>query len=390
MPLRLPFTPVSPPLVVDVEGVAASRRTRFTYDLLDSAHNVKKRLEGVEPGGTLKWTASASVKGTGTIPLVDVGQDVDWLNDRIRVQVHTMDDGRDEVTTSLGVYLPAAPVESWKDGQRRWDVELADRSSVLDQDIMTSAAGDPVTFTVPKGKCIIRAIREIIADAGEPEPVVLGDEGAHLQRDMTWDMETTRLQIINDLLDAGNFLSLWVDGDGHFQVSKADRPQDRPELYTMWGPLLEGERSVYSPEWTHDRDIYSVPNRLLAIEEGDGDEEGDAAIAINMDPESPYSFPNRDGRWVTEVLTGTSVTAAEGALQQWAERRLASMTEVTSKIEVEHLFLPLLRPNAVIRFSGGDLDRVLTRVQSTEVRLESTSMVKTDLRQVVETRTEEG
>ena len=384
MPLVLPFAPASKPLQVEVEGVVSSRRTRFTYDILDGAHNVKGRLDGVEPGGTLRWSASASVKGTGSIPVRDVGQDIDWLNDRIRITAWTSDDGRPEVRTTLGIYLAAAPVETWEAGRRSWDVELVDRSSILDQDIMTTAQNGPLTYSVPAGRCVLWATKEIIADAGETAPLIAGDEGTKLTRDMTWDIGETRLRIINDLLDAGNFLSLWVNGDGEFMVSKADRPQDRPVLYEMWGPLIEGDRAVFAPDWSHDRDIYSIPNRLLAVEEGDGDDEGEAAIAVNMDPSSPYSFQSRHGRWVTEVVEGTSVTAAAGALQEWTERRLAQMTEVSSSLSVEHLFLPDLRPNAVIRFGAGDLDSILTRVESTEMTLDAASMVRTELREVVD------
>lgn len=390
MPLVLPFAPASQPLEVTVEGVVATRRTRFEYHLLDPAHNVKAKLDGVQKGGTLRWSASSSVKGTGSIPVVDVGQSIDWLNDRVRVTAYTSDDGRPEVETPLGVYLIAAPVETWDNGKRSWDIELADRSSVLDQDIMTGPSGEPATFTVPKGKCIIAAVREIIVDAGETAPHMKGDDGTKIKRDMTWDMDTTRLQIINDLLDAGNYLSLWVDGAGDFRVSKADRPQDRPVLYEMLAPLQEGPRALFAPDWTHDRDIYSIPNRLLAIEEGDGDEEGEAAIAVNMDADSPYSYQSRDGRWITEVVEGTSVTAAEGALQEWTERRLVQMTEVSSSLSVEHLFLPELRPNTVIRFGAGDLDNILTRVESTEMTLDATSLVKTELREVVDMDAEEG
>lgn len=384
MPLELPYTPASQPLRVEVAGVAATRRTRFTYDLLDAAHNVKRPLDGVQAGGTLRWSASSSVKGTGTIPVVDVGQNIDWLNDRIRVTAHISDDGRPEVSTTLGVYLIAAPVETWTEGRRSWDVELADRASVLDRDIMTGPNNEPITFAVPADRCILGATKEIIADAGETAPFIHGDEDTKLRRAMTWDTSATRLQIINDLLEAGNYLSLWVDGNGDFQVDKARAPQDRPELYSMLAPLQAGPQAMFKPEWSHDRDVYSIPNRLMAIEEGDGDIEGEAAIAVNMDPASPYSFQNRQGRWITEVIEGASVTAGDGALQEWTERRLLQLTEVSSALSVEHLFLPDLRPNAVIRFGAGDLDRVLTRVESTEITLDASAFVRTELREVVE------
>lgn len=384
MPLLLPFTPASTPLQVDVEGVVSSRRTRFTYDILDAAHNVKSQLDGVEPGGSLRWSASASVKGTGAIPVADVGQSVDWLNDRIRITAHVADDGRPEVSTPLGVYLPAAPVETWENGRRKWDIELADRSSVLDQDIITTTDNRPVTFTVKAGSNVFDVIRQIIADAGETAPHLPDDPDAVVARDVVFDMETTRLKIINDLLDSANYLSLWVDGAGDFQVSKATAPARRPELYSMWGPLIEGPRAVFSSNWTHDRDIYSIPNRLLVVEEGDGDTEGQAVIAVNTDPSSPYSFQARQGRWITQHVEGASVTAGAGALQEWADRRLASLTEVSSSLSVEHLFLPDLRPNAVIRFGAGNLDAVLTRVESTEMTLDPASFVRTELREVVD------
>jgi hypothetical protein len=109
-----------------------------------------------------------------------------------------------------------------------------------------------------------------------------------------------------------------------------------------------------APDWTRDRDIYSIPNRYVVIGQGSGDTEALVSEATNTDPSSPYSF-NARGRWITKVETGVEA-ATQADLDAIAVNRLSSATSITMSISVKHMFLPDLLVNSVVRFTNPDAD----------------------------------
>lgn len=362
-------------------GLEATRVAHFRIDLLDRYEHLVGELEGVEPGGSLSWSSQSSVHGSGSIPVNDVGQNVDWLNARLKVTAVTQDDTNSDHETPLGVFLPALPESAWSDRHRSWDVDLSDKTSILDTDTITDSSGNAKTYSLTKGTNVIKTVKAIIADAGEESPAIEADNDATLSSDMTWEPDTTRLKIINDLLDAANYFSLWCDGQGQYQASKYRDPKDRTPIYDMDAPFYDGHTSLLAPEWSYSHDIYAIPNRYVALVAGDEDDEGLNAVATDEDPDSPFSYQSR-GRWVTKTDSEAEATDQK-ALDAYAKRMLESAQQTDTKLDVEHVYLPKLLVNSVIGFSAGDLQGILTSVSNTEVTLDPTATVKTTLKKVV-------
>ena len=363
-------------------GVNGARETRFRFEVMDRNEELIGDLKGVK-GGNLAWSSKASIHSSGAIDMSDLGDNVDWLNSRVRITVYTKDDDGEEVGTPVGIYMPAAPVHEWDDGARTYTVELLDKLSMLDTDIITDPNGNAETFTVPKGTNIIRQIKAIIADLGESSPAIVEEESPETaQSDMVFPAGTSRLKIINDLLDAANYFSLWCDGAGRFRVTKYRAPKDRTPVYQMEEPLAEGENSLLGVAWTHDEDLYSIPNRVVAVQQGDDEEEGMSAVAdLNvLDPGSRFNQRNR-GRFITEVYDGVEATS-KANLDAWAERKLDELVNAANKVEIEHVFLPDLLMNDTILFRAGDVE-MTGAVTNTEFDLDPQAMVKTKLRSVL-------
>ena len=363
-------------------GVNGARETRFRFEVMDRNEELIGDLKGVK-GGNLAWSSKASIHSSGAIDMSDLGDNVDWLNSRVRITVYTKDDDGEEVGTPVGIYMPAAPVHEWDDGARTYTLELLDKLSMLDTDIITDPNGNAETYTVPKGTNIIRTVKAIIADLGESSPAIVEEESPETaQSDMVFPAGTSRLKIINDLLDAANYFSLWCDGAGRFRVTKYRAPKDRTPIYQMEEPLAEGENSLLGVEWSHDEDIYSVPNRVVAVQQGDDEEEGMSAVAdLNvLDPGSRFNQKNR-GRFITEVYDGVEATS-QANLDAWAERKLDELVNAANKVEIEHVFLPDLLMNDTILFRAGDVE-MIGAVTNTEFDLDPQAMVKTKLRSVL-------
>src|SRR5690606_30012693 len=128
---------------------------------------------------------------------------------------------------------------------------------------------------------------------------------------MVWEAGTSKLRIVNDLLAAIDYNSLWVDGQGNFRATPYVRPAARSITYSILNDesgaalvreLADGQESIYLDEWSRDRDVYGVPNKVVAVATGTGDEEPLVGVATNEDPASPFSEPSR-GRWIVHVLS---------------------------------------------------------------------------------------
>lgn len=386
MPLVLPDgLRVVPALSGQDALLGGSRVVAFRFEVLDRWENLQGVLESAQYGGELSWSAAASIKSSGSIPVIDPGRvRTDWVTARIRpVVVLTSASTPDRLEMPLGVYLTAAPDETWSDEGRRWDIDLLDKAVLLDQDTPTDAGGNATAYTAAAGSNVIALVVALIQSVGEPVPAIKpGPET--LTHALVFEPGTTKLKIVNELLDAANYFSLWVDGHGQFRVTKYRAPADREITYELLAPFTRGPSSLMAPDWTRSRDVWAIPNRVVALSQGDGVAEGLVATASNTDPTSPFSYPSR-GRWVSRIEEGVEVTSM-ASLQAYADRKLAAASSVSSKIEISHPLLPDLTINSAVRFrydqDGESIDSLMT-VANTKIPLSPTGLCTTTLREVV-------
>lgn len=380
----LNLTPARTPGLIDFDPLIGGRITTYRFDLLDRDETPLGELASVAPqGGYMEWHAYAAVKGGGSLPLIDRGVDIDFLNDRIKVTALLAGPAADPtpVEVPLGIYLPAAPNEAWTGLGRRWDVELADKCSILDQTITTDLYGNPRSYVAPMGTNVIDRVRAIITSAGESIAAIEPSD-VTLPNALVWEPDATILTILNDMLQAAGFFALSVDGQGQFRTAPFVALQDRPILYESSAPLGDGPNSLRAPEWSRERDIYSIPNRYVAISQGDGEAEAMFAVAVNMNPNSPFSVPSRN-RFITRVTTGVEAVDL-ATLQSFAQRGLAQASSVTSGITTSHMFLPDMQAGSIVRFvdtrDGTDL---VCHTTVLKVPFDSLALCTSDLREVV-------
>lgn len=365
--------------------VAGTRVSHWDFEIVDKAHRHLGWLVGVEPdSGSLEISASASVKGSGTITVRDVHDPDgfarwDWLSCRVKPWC-TIEGIASPFP--LGVWLPAVPQETWTDKGRSWAVELLDRVSVFDQDPYSDPATGILRASFAKGSNIISIIRKIITDSGETAEALENDPAAVLASDRTYDVGTTKLQVINDLLDTANYFSLYADYQGRFRCDKYTSPGSRPLRYEAVGPFVAGDTSIYSPDFTIDRDIFSIPNKVSAITMGDGDSEGLTSVAANLDPASPYSFPSR-GRWISSILSDVP-GMNQAALDAYVQRALNTAMSVAMSIPLQHAFLPDLAINQAVTIKNPDASVDIRAVVSKlTVNLDPTQLCTTEFTEVI-------
>jgi len=373
------------------ELLYGDRTTSYRWEVLTHTGGVDV-LAGVLDGvsdGSLTWVQNAAVKGGGNIKVVDLETAAPGLMrikdlplESIRVRPVCVIQGLPE--NPLGVFLVSNADEEWEDTGRVWSLELLDRTTVPAQEEIDQ------TYSLAAGSLILQTVKTILAGCGESITI---NEASTLATSsgMVWPAGTTKLKIINDLLDVAGYNSLWIDGNGLFQTTPRVLPADRSikyEVFNINRELVDGEQSIYLPDWQRRRDSFKVPNKVVCVQAATG---SDSTALIgsytNTDPNSPYSTVSR-GRTITytadsiEVPDGTSAEIT-AFLTARARTILIQMSAVQAQVKVDHLPIPI-RVSDVLRFAhtkaGIDARHVITRIQ---LETSSTGLMASTLQEVI-------
>lgn len=378
--------------VLDTEDILyGDRVTSYRWEVLEHSNGVDLligTLDGVADAD-LRWQNNAAVKGGGKAQIIDLVEAAPGMMrvgelplESIRLRPVQIIEGLPE--NPLGVYLVSNAKEEWDATGRVWDVELLDRATVPQQDVVDES------YAVPAGTLILNEVAVILASCGE---YIALNEASTLatSNGMAWEAGTSKLKIINDLLDSAGYNSLWMDGYGNFRMTPRVLPADRSLKYDLLGvprEMRDGERAIYRPDWTRERDSFNVPNKVIAVQAAGGEDET-ALVGqwTNEDNTSPYSYPVR-GRWIPHVLD--SVETPEGTeaeiiafLQARARATLVAMSAVQAQVKITHLPIPV-RVSEVIRFAHKEAD-IDTRhvINAIELELRATGLMKSTLQEVI-------
>ncbi len=282
------------------------RVTAYRWDILN-LDDLRLGELGVT-GGALSWSVDREIRSTGMLTWAGLTVP-EWT--QIRVQPWVSIDFADGTTDSwpLGVYLPATPTIHWSDAVATADVDLYDKLLILVEDKVNA------TFAVPAGAVVTQQVEAIIASAGESR-VSIAASTATLRSAMVWEPGTSKLRIINDLLAAINYFSLWVDGYGYFRSD----PYQAPQYRVVRRSYTDGVDSIYSPDFAHDRDTFSVPNVVTLISRADGVTPALRSTSRNDDPADPLSTVSR-GREIEVVDVGVEA-ASQVILDDLANQKI--------------------------------------------------------------------
>jgi hypothetical protein len=384
--------PIYPVIARSVEDVLyGDRATSYRWEIFEHVQGID-RLVGVLDGvveGSLNWTLNAAVKGAGSVTVTDLDQAApgtiriaDLKLESVRLRPVQTIVGLPE--NPQGIFLVSAAKEDWEATGRTWKLELLDRTTVPSQDVVDEA------YAVPAGSPILKKVRALLISCGEYIPVNESSTQT-TSTGMVWEAGTSKLQIINDLLDVAGYNALWMDGYGNLQTTPRVLPADRSLAYDILGiprEMRDGEKAIYLPNWSMDRDSFNVPNKVIAVQSAGGeDEPAIVGVWTNEDPASPYSYQAR-GRWVPYVMDAVETpegTAAEtlAFLQKRAQTTLVAMSAVQATVKITHLPVPA-RVGDVFRFAHAPAE-VDSRyvITSLDLELSSLGTMKSTLQEVI-------
>jgi hypothetical protein len=387
------------------EILYGARTTTIRYELLEhdpttAVDSLIGYLDGVTPDASVTWSAAATVKKSCTLSVLDLAvaaagliriADVDIVTTRIR-PVFVVE-GLPEMP--LGVYVVTASPEKWSGTGRAFSIELHDKSTVLEQDAVDA------TFTAAAGTPVLAIVADVVESAGE-RITVDGSEDRTLAAPLVWDAGTSKLAIVNDLLGSISYNALWVDGPGAFRTTPYVRPADRSIRYSVLNDaegdrlvreLTDGDESIYSPDWSRDRDVYGVPNKVVAVATGTAEEAPLSGTATNEDADSPFSYPSR-GRWIVRILTGVEVpdysaevdptAATEAFLEAKARQSLIAASAVQAAVSLTCLPIPVELLEAIMFASSPASINARHTIQSAGLQLRFDGVMSLELQEVVD------
>jgi len=315
----------------------ASFEETFRYELLDTHDRLVSTLNGVQDGGTLDFSVSADIRGSGSIDLSKLSN-IDWLHSRVRVWYNDK---------PLITAIPKVPAEAYDDTETTMQVDLYDKTMILTDDNFGG------TYSVAAGTNIINKVIEVIQSTGETK-VAIPTSAATLANGMVWEANTPKLRIVNDLLAAANYFGIYCDGMGYYRSTSYVAPAYRAVLYNF----VDDANGMYLPAFVRNYDPFSVPNKFICVGKTAGDVEALTKTATDTDPASPYSFPSRP--WQT--ITQTDVDYVDEAnLQAIADRKLIDARQVSETFEIRHPDLEF-GLNEVVTFTNKKLGKVVKAV----------------------------
>lgn len=248
----------------------------------------------------------------------------DYLTDEIRPELIV-----DGVSHPLGVF--AAAVVSDQSGATSIEqhIEAYDRCWRV-KDNYTETI-----LSLPAGTNYLAAVKQLLTAAGIGSVIETPTAQTLTETREDWDVGTSFLKIINDLLGEINYKQLWFNAQGAAVLE----PASVPTVENIQHTLDAGDvRSLMLPENERQTDVYSAPNVFLCICSNPDKDAAMTAIAVNDNPQSPLSTVRR-GRRITSVETVDNVASQE-ELDEYAARKRNESVYAGETISVTTALLP--------------------------------------------------
>jgi hypothetical protein len=306
-----------------LHGRNSTRTIKFRYDLLDKFEGKKGTLSSVE-SAEINMSAFSDIKRSARFILQDDGG-IDWLNDRIQPFM-LLQIGSTWVEWPLGVFLLSTPSKKEKNQKVYREIEAYDGIQVLMDDKLDAR------LTKTSGTNYITAIKEILQSAGITK-INIQDKTSVLAITKEWAPGSSKLQIINELLEEINYTQLWVDENGYYTSFGYVSPSIRAPEYTYRDNYL----SVMYGGVTDEVDLFSVPNKWV-VTASNPERPPLVATYTNSNPSSITSTVSR-GRTITDARSVDNI-ADQASLNAYVNKIAFEASQVMGYVTFETALMP--------------------------------------------------
>lgn len=284
------------------------------------------------------------------------GVEVDWLSDQIRAEMII-----DGVVHPVGVFLPAT-IQKAEDidgtGLQVLHVEAYDRCWIVRDCVTTESR------YFAAGLSYITAVLQLLADAGIALVSAISSSEVLAEAREDWNLGTSLLTIVNQLLSEINYKPLWFNSYGVAVLEPAFTPTAINVTKTI--DAMNPETLVI-PGITRQTDVYSAPNVFLCICSNADKDAPLIATGENTNPQSALSIQRR-GRRIMRVVQVDNI-ASQNELQAYADRLVDESLTTGETITVTTGLLPGFGVDEVVSLRYGEVfDICIERGWTMELR----------------------
>lgn len=312
--------------------------TRFVIVRNGADFGLLHQKEGTAP--MIRMNSGSRVKTSLSGEFIQ-SDDISWLSDKIRSELII-----DGVTYPLGIYIPASV---------RWrETETTKTASIeaYDQCWQLSDTKTEGTLHLSAGTNYIDAVKMLLNQAG----IVLVSSkpsSATLAEDREWELGTSYLDIINQLLDEINYNPLWFNASGVAVLEPISVPTAENIEHTVDSSDPD---CLMLPTLTNEVDVFSSPNVFVCVCSNPDKDDVMIAKAENTNPQSALSIARR-GRKIVKVEKVNNI-ADQAELQAYAER-LRNESMITGEVfRIQTALQPGHGVNDVVAFHHDDVTAI--------------------------------
>lgn len=288
---------------------------------------------------TIRMDASSNIKTSFSGDFID-NDVINWLNDEIQPIVII-----DGVEHKLGIFSPATVTQNNTDEGRSISVDAYDRCWNVD------AMKTENVLYLASGTNYITAINSLLLACGitliNSTPTNLTLRTARED----WNIGTSYLEIINQLLDEINYNPLWFDKDGMavlepnsvMNVTESVRTYDYQQMTSL---MLINVSAVF--------DLFNAPNVFVCVCSNPDGNARLIARAENTNAASPLSI-NRRGKRIVKVIKVDNI-ASQDALNDYAQIQCTEQMFTGNTIEISTAIIPDCGVNDVVALVYPNLD----------------------------------
>lgn len=281
--------------------------------------------------------------------------EVNWLGDELQVEMVI-----NGTVHPLGIFLPATVQTSEHvngTDAKSLHVEAYDRC----WRVKTTC---PVQVFFASGVQYLNAIQALLTNAGL-SLISAGDSAAEFtEARADWEIGTSTLTIVNELLSEINYNPLWFDQSGVAILEPISVPSAENIDHVLDAAAPD---TLVLPGYTSQIDIFSTPNVFIAVCNNADKDAAMVATSENTNPQSPLSIARR-GRRIVSVFNVNNI-ASQDELQAYADQLRNKSMIAGETITVRTGLLPGFGVNDVTALSYGDrFDICLEKAWSMELR----------------------
>lgn len=272
-------------------------------------------------------------------------KDINFLTDRIRVIITL--NGKDY---PLGIFLVTTETITQSAGISGVEIEaysilyLAQRKKIEE------------ALYIPAGTNYITEIMQLLSSCGINDVEAESTEYTFATSRSDWDIGTSVLDIVNQLLSEIAYNSAWVNLNGVVRLTK----YEQPEIGNVRHVYSAGEYSVIGSDYKITSDRFDKANVFRVTCENPELESLMVAISENNNVDSPFSTVN-----VGRVLYVERVDSipSQTALQNYANKLKYQSMQATEVSEFETAIMPDHETYDVVALENGDMRGIYTEIE---------------------------